>query len=364
MVIYIKRGCVERDTRMSKYIKACEKQNVKWEAITWDRLKKSKCFPNEHQYKKYAAYGQGWKNIVGLLGWAFFVWYYLIMRYRFYKVIHVSNLDSFLLAIPFKLFGKKIIFDIYDSINFKWERCLAPYAELLILPSEKRLELIGLDKSNLKAFLEIENLPAYSTKEFSMPNGFCELDKITLSYVGTFEKKLRGLENVIKLVKEDKRFILHLAGSGGGLDELVTASVKECDRIIYHGPVKYDEALTIMHNSDFIIGMYYTNPETGSPIHKYASPNKFHESLFLNRPIVTSEHTFMGERVKKLNTGYVIEDTYEALKDLFDKFGTKSFKEAYMEKVKNCKYIWDNKYKSYGRDVLEGTYVGFLKQYL
>lgn len=362
MVVFVSRYPTDSDPRICKYINACERTNVSWKAITWNRLLTSAPKDHEVHFNRYSPYGGGIrKNLVGLIGWVFFVWKNLLKDFGQYKVIHAVNLNSYIITMPFKLFGKKVILDIYDTDSYKWERRLSPTANMLILPNEYRFDLIGIDRTCIKKFLEIENIPAFVADGFVCPTGFCNKGRITLSYVGSFEKNIRGIENILRLVITDERFILHLAGSGGGLDSLVKESAEKCERIVYHGSVPYVEALQIMHKSDFIMGLYYTNLETGAPTHKYACPNKYHESLCLMRPIITSVNTFIGDRVIKGNTGYTVEDTYESLASLFDTWGSQDFEKNYVEKCKDCERIWNSKYINYGKDVLEGEYISFLQ---
>ena len=176
--------------------------------------------------------------------------------------------------------------------------------------------------------------------------------------MGTFQKKIRGIEHLLQLVKQDNRFVLDIAGTGDELDSVVKEYAAECNRIIFHGKVLYDEALELMHNSDFIVALYYLS----IPVHKYASPNKFHESLFLGRPIITSKDTLVGARVEAANTGYVVDDTLEGLASVFDGYGTESYLIKYREKCKNCGQLWENNYKNYRTQWMEGEYIKLIRR--
>lgn len=355
MICFINRSTVDFDIRLNKYVQACKTTNTPYFVLGWDRLLNAK-FVDDHerQLKIYSPYTQG-KKIIPLLMWFLFVWYYLIKDFRKYKVIHACNMENFLLVLPFKLLGKKIIFDIYDSQIVSIEQKIIPFADTLILPHEKRLEQIGLPTENVKNLFVVENAPAldYELKPLS-PR---EDDKIHLSYVGTFQRKYRGLENLLEFVMNNEKFILDIAGTGAEMEGMVKQYTQKCNRIIYHGKVLYTDALEIMHNSDFVIAMYYTC----APIHKYASPNKFHESLFLGRPVVTSANTLIGERVLKNNTGYVVDDTLAGLASAFDGYGTESYMKDYKQKCRNCINIWEKEYKNYRTHWLEGEYMKLVR---
>lgn len=355
MICYINRSTVDYDVRLNKYVQACKSANVSYFVVAWDRLLNAK-FVDEHEYqmKMYCPYAQG-KKIIPLLRWALFVWYHLIRNFTKYKVIHACNMENAILAIPFKLFGKKVVLDIYDSQIIKIERKLALIVDCLVLPAEKRLEQIGVKKSMLKHFMEIENVPTFDI--CLEPQIGLKHDKIYLSYVGVFQKQIRGIENLLKMVLEDDRFVLDIAGVGDELDQLVVSIAQTCNRVRYHGKVQYDEALSIMNNSDFIVALYYPY----SSNHIYASPNKSYEALFLSTPIITSAGTLVGDVVAETNTGYVVDDTYEGLHNLFADIETIDFKKSYEIKCANCKSRWKGVFSNYKSRILQNHYLDIIR---
>ena len=356
MICFINRSTVDYDIRLNKYVLACKATNTPYIVLGWDRMLDAK-FVDEHEkhLKIYSPYGHG-KNIWHLFRWLIFVWYHLIANFGKYKIVHACNMENTLFVLPFKLLGKKIIFDVYDSQIPSIEKKIIPIVDTLILPHEKRLEQIGIAEEKVKRLFIVENVPAlnYELKPLRKRND----DKIHLSYVGTFQNKIRGIENLLEMVKQDSRFILDIAGTGDELDSVVKQYEAECNRIIYHGKILYDEALELMHNSDFIVALYYIC----IPVHKYASPNKFYESLFLGRPVITSNNTLVGNRVKDSNTGYVVDDTVESLLYVFDGYGSKAYMIDYKEKCKNCSMLWEREYKDYREYKLEGDYINLLHE--
>lgn len=351
MICYINRSTIDYDVRLRKYVQACKETGTSYFVIGWNRMLNAK-FVDKHEYlmNLYCPYAHG-KKLIPSICWLFFMWYYLIKNFHKYKVIHACNMENALFSIPFKLLGKKIIFDIYDSQILNVERKLATRVDCLILPAEKRLEQIGISKGRLKRFLEIENVPTFDV--CLTPVVGLQRDKIYLSYVGVFQKKIRGLENLVKMVLGDERFVLDIAGVGDDLDEMIKNAAEKCDRVHYYGKVQYSEALRIMNNSDFIVALYYPY----SSNHVYASPNKSYESLFLSTPIITSEGTLVGDKVKQANTGYVVYDTYDGLHKLFENVNTEEFKHDYQAKCVNCAIQWDVVYADYKKKILEKCYL-------
>ena len=352
MICFVNRSTVDYDVRLKKYVKACINTGTSYSVIGWDRLLNVQVEdPNEILYRKYAPYGNGMKSLIPLIGWVFFVWYHLIKNWKNYKIIHACNMENTLIVIPFRLLGKKIVFDVYDSQKVAIEKKLVKHVSALILPHEKRLEQIGVSGNIPKRLFIIENVPTFNTSVAETSND--DKKHISLSYVGVMQQRIRGIENLIEMVVNDDRFSLEIAGVGDNMEVLIHNAVLKCDRIKYFGKVQYQQALEIMSRSQFIVALYYLCESS----HKYASPNKYYESLFLGRPIITSSGTLVGDSVLNNNTGYVVKDTLEDLQRVFEYYGTDEFYESYELKSNNCKLLWEKSYKNYGKEFIEDKYI-------
>lgn len=360
MICYLKTSPATYDGRLKKYLIACKHAKIPYIAITWDRMINRKLLENEYSYEKRApfGYGQRFHNFLCLIGWYIFVIKKLISHKNEYEIIHACNLVTAIVAFPMKvLLNKKMIFDIYDTSGKIWlEHFFIKHSDLLILPHEKRLQQINISRKDIKNFLEIENVPIFPAQNF-MHENFNLKDKIRLSYVGTFERINRGLENVLKFVLEDERFIWEIAGSGSGLETLFEESAKKCNRIIYHGRVTNEEGIEIMKRSDFIVALYYLTSQG----HLYASPNKLYESLYLSVPIITSKNTLVGNQVEQYDSGYTVEDSYEALVNLFNNVDN-TFIDCYKQKVQNARKIWNDNYANYLEKQLINKYIYFCQK--
>lgn len=356
MICFINRSTVDYDIRLQKYVQACQETNTPYCVIGWDRLRNcSKVYPNEYQYHAYSPYGNGLKSLFPLIGWVFFVLFHLIKLRKQYRVIHACNIENYLIACPAKCFGKKMVLDIYDSTESKIETKIALKCDALILPSDNRLEQIKVKREDVRHYLEVENVPVFhhgiSKKEaVEFPQ------TIHLSYVGVMQRNIRGIENVLSLVNSDKRFVLDIAGTGDGLDMEIEELAERNPRIIYHGKVDYQTALEIMNSSDFIVALYYLREAS----HKYASPNKYYESLYLSKPVITTKGTLVGNSVEKYNTGYTIGDGEEDLVGLFELAETNEFMSDYIKKSQNCADRWDGLYSSYFETVTKRQYLDLI----
>lgn len=357
MICFINRSTVDYDVRLQKYVQACLETNTQYCVISWNRVKNcTKVYPCEYQYKTYAPYGFGLKNLFPLIGWVVYLWWMLFKLRRQYMVIHACNLENCIMAYPFRLLGKKIVMDIYDSVDIKKESRLAKEIDALILPNNQRLNQIGIKKEEVKRYLEVENVPVFHTNiQIKEEANFS--NQIHLAYVGVLQREIRGIENLIKMVQQDNRFILDIAGTGGGLDDQIIAAAADCPRIHYFGKVDYQTALQIMANADFIIALYYLSAK----VHEYASPNKYYESLYLATPIITSRNTLVGNNVEKYNTGYTVRDSLDDLKRAFDNVDASSFKDDYSRKKENCRKLWELVYANYFDKQLKKNYIGLMR---
>lgn len=357
MICFINRSTVDYDIRLQKYVQACMETDTPYIVIGWDRMRNcSKTFPNEYQYKAYAPYGNGLKSLLPLIGWVFYVLYHLFRYRKRYRVIHACNIENYLIAYPARWFGKKMVLDIYDSAESKIETRAAKKCDALILPNNNRLEQIQVKEKEIKKYLEVENVPIFHEGIVVKENPEFP-ETIRLSYVGVMQRGIRGIENVLSLVNEDDRFVLDIAGTGDGLDEVIKDLASKNKRIHYYGKVDYQKALELMNNSDFIVALYYLNCKS----HKYASPNKYYESLYLAKPVITTKGTLVGKTVEDFDTGYTIEDTKEALAMLFKDIEQPFFRENYINKVHNCRTRWQNAYASYFQNVTKGAYLQLMR---
>lgn len=124
----------------------------------------------------------------------------------------------------------------------------------------------------------------------------------------------RGLRELVEIAGKYFEIKVHIAGFG---DEKITQIIKQADiyysNIFYYGKLDYITALELMGAGDLLYAMYYTSNAN----HIYAAPNKFYESLLLNKPILTNTGTLMSDIVAKYNTGYVINEGKDALEKFF-----------------------------------------------
>lgn len=364
MICFLRCATVNDDIRLKKYIQACESREINFFALTWDRLRKNDCESYEIQYNRYSAYGKRWRNLFNKLSWQFYLLRHLIRYRKKYNVIHACNFDTIFPALIIKFFyNKKVIYDVYDSFSSdlavnilgRFIRFIDKYfigkSDTLILADKKRTQQMNIDDSVYNLFLDIENVPNYSSKSLSKSS--INFTNINLSYVGVFDK-MRGLEELMQFIEKNDGFVLKIAGNGT-LINLVEEYASKCPRIIYYGVVKYEDGLKIMQDSDFIIGMYYKTVSN----HIYAAPNKFFEALFLAKPLITTKGTLVGNKIEKYMTGYTIDEGEDEIANFFCTLldNKQNSEKQYQIIIRNASELWNNNYADYFEKKLKTEYI-------
>lgn len=364
MVIFVRSSNFNYDPRASKFLDFLERKQIYYRLIGWDRDGLKHFEENVDYLRVRAKYGQKYFNIPKKVIWVFYIIYNLIKRRKQYSVIHSVDIDSTLIClIMSKILKKKIVYDIYDWIgtnskndNFVirlveyLENRIVERVDAIIVCEKERIKQISA--SNLKKILIMPNIPFYSIN-FPIKNAPRFLDeRLIISYVGVFDFN-RGLENLLEVVSIQKNVELKIAGFGA-LEKLVIEFSNTNENIKFLGKISYYEALDTIRKSDLLYACYHLS----NPVHKYAAPNKYYESLFTNTPVITTVGTLVSSKVLEFNTGFCIEESKDALIQLFN---NRNLLFEIDKKSKNCKNLWENKYASYIENFLQNEYVPLLK---
>ena len=119
------------------------------------------------------------------------------------------------------------------------------------------------------------------------------------------------------------------------------------DRIQYFGKVDYKFGLQIMNASDLIYAMYCKFV----PNHFFAAPNKFYESMFLGKPILSTKGIPLEDKIKEAGSGYTIEETQEELASFLNTIS----KEELCQKGKEAHMKWSY-YENLTNEFMNNTY--------
>ncbi len=170
-----------------------------------------------------------------------------------------------------------------------------------------------------------QNLPYPTQRNFDENN-------IKFSFTGTIRGE--SLYRFVKTISDMNKHEMHLYGiyTDEKMEPLFKDLITQSSNIYYHGPFKNpDDFPEIYKNVDIVICYYYSNKND-----VYLEPNKLFEAIFYEKPIVVSDNTFLGEKVRELNVGYVINgDTEEKIKTFIDSITASD----YLDKVLSEKRI-------------------------
>lgn len=355
------------EPRVQNYLRYFESHNIPYHVIAWNRNGTAQLDEHITFYERRAEYGKRIKNIPNKIGWMFFAMKQIWKHRKDCDAIHACDIDGILPAlIVGKLLGKKVIFDIFDWISsLTGKGIVYKFVEFLQNFCYKHSDAVILCEEERKAQVKVNNDTVFIVP--NIPNGETVFDSDTLaktaedlaqydyvvSYVGVFDRD-RGLENLLEVVSYSPNVKLNIAGFGV-LDEQIRDYADRCSNITYWGRVDYPVGQAIQKNSSMISAMYYLT----SPLHKFAAPNKYYESLVLGVPMITTENTLVGSKVAKYDTGFVIDESVDSLSALFLQPDLPQLIAAKREK---CSDTWDSVYKGYYENYMSNQYMKFVEK--
>lgn len=363
MIILIRDNeCFE--PRVKNYIGYFNRHNIDYKIIAWNRNGLAEQDEHIVFYEKRAEYGKRILNIPKKIGWMLFVVKTLFSNIGNCDMIHACDIDAILPALMVaKLTKKPVVFDIFDWIEsltgkgvvYKIVNLLQNFcykhSDAVILCEEERKNQATAENENI---LIIPNIPDakfdFDEDALAKTASDTEAYDLVVSYVGVFDRD-RGLENLLSVVSENPDVKLNIAGFGV-LQDMITDYADKFKNISYWGRVDYNVGQAIQKNSDMIAAMYHLT----SPLHKYAAPNKYYESLFLGVPMITTVDTLVGSKVHRYDTGFVIGESKEALAELLARRKSEMDNEL-AKKKNNCISTWEGIYKNYYEEYMTGKYL-------
>lgn len=360
MVLFIRDNeCFE--PRVRNYLRYFKEHGIEYHVIAWNRNGCAQADEHISFFERRAEYGKRIANIPNKIAWMLFVMKEIIKNQNKYTVIHACDIDTILPALLLgKILNKKVIFDIFDWISSLTEKSIVyklvewlqnfayKHSDYIILCEEERKTQAREGNPEVHILPNIpDDKTIYDDKTLQITQRDMETYKYVISYVGVFDRD-RGLENLLRCVSQNPDICLNIAGFGV-LGNLVNQYAEKHSNIVAWGRVEYAVGQAIMKNSSLMAAMYYLT----NPVHKYAAPNKFYESLVLEVPMITTENTLVGSKVKKYNTGFILDESFEALnellrQDILDK--------EIAEKKKNCHNVWSEVYSDYYDTFMQNVY--------
>ena len=361
MILFIRDNeCFE--PRVQNYLRYFQSHDIPYHVIAWNRNGTAR--PDEHItfYERRAEYGKRLANIPNKLGWMLFAMKQIWHHRKDCVAIHACDIDGILPALAVgKPLGKKVIFDIFDWISsltgkgvvyslveFLQNFCYRHSDAVILCEEERKAQA----KSTNDTIFIVPNIPdgktAFDPDALEKTQADLDNYEYVVSYVGVFDRD-RGLENLVEAVSQCPNVKLNIAGFGV-LDELIRGYADRFENITYWGRVEYAVGQAIQKNASMIAAMYHLT----SPLHKYAAPNKYYESLVLGVPMITTENTLVGSKTARYDTGFVLDETGESLLALLR---SPDLKAQIAAKKGNCTDTWEKVYKDYYENYMTSQYM-------
>ncbi len=316
-------------SRVNKYSDYYKRSHRQYRIIGWDRLGEGLQRENYEFFQYRTRYVQGGiKAIVAKIKWIRFVYNYLKDHKEIVTTVHACDLD---VAFPAALFKRKykkdlnIIFDVCDwnsASGLKWyirkifqagERFTVKHCNHMILCEPERINQIQF-KVTIPVHI-MRNIPSFDETAFldeEVIKPF-DNDKITVAYVGWFGHG-RFIDELMDYAETGK---INLLIAGFGMDQLEEHATKldeTMDTVRFFGKVDYKYGLQILKAADIVYAMYCKS----IPNHFFAAPNKFYESMFLGKAILSTKGIPLEDKIMKYGTGYAIEESMDELANFME----------------------------------------------
>lgn len=231
-------------------------------------------------------------------------------------IYYLFGLD---LAMIFRLFNRrsKYVYEESDLVhtyvgNIMLKRILEKIDKWIILHSEKTVFTSeGFERYHFGKVKPVNTLVIAN----KLNQGIMKMeakektisDKIRVGFVG--KPRFKSVVAFAKvLCKRYKNYEFHVYG-GPILEEIEGfESLSKFDNYFYHGPFKNPDDLPEIYSSlDLVLSTYDIEFENV----RYAEPNKLYEAIYFRTPIIVSENTFLGEKVKSMEVGCCVNPLNE-----------------------------------------------------
>ena len=243
-----------------------------------------------------------------------FVLAWRVLLQRGFDIIHACNPPDniFCIALFFKLFGKKFVFDHHDinpelyeakfgkrdffyRVVLAWERWTFSAADVSIATNES-YRRIAIDRGGMppeKVFV-VRSGPNLDRLRILPPNESLKKGRRYLvGYVGVMGKQ-EGIDCLLRAVRhivmELKRTDIHFGLVGGGTEleamRDYAAELGVADYVTFTGRVPDAEMLAMLNTADVCV-----NPDVANEMNDKSTMNKIMEYMALGKPIVQFDLT-------------------------------------------------------------------------
>jgi glycosyltransferase involved in cell wall biosynthesis len=369
MILFLRSSDLGIDSRLRRYCRALRLAGIEHSALIWDRTGEALGDGKTPEIRYVKKQGGSGRLAIGLrlIGLNLFALRTMWSMRGQIKLVHAVDLDTALAAWLFNWFSKvPYIYDVYDhypdsrgiegrlrQIMDRLERrIIASASRVILADAERTAQHSPIPPERL---MIIQNVPdaVQPTSMGSEARPVVNMH-LKIGYLGTLERKFRGLEDILAVTAANPGVELHIAGAGS-LEPLVKDSAAESKRVIFYGALAHQDGLAMLSRCDVVLGLYYS----GVVNHRFAAPNKYFEHLLLGKPMLTSLDTPPGTKVSRDGTGWVIADGEDALAEAVVEMQNNP---KLMQKCgENAAKLWQQHYSRYFEQAIAGDYVEALR---
>jgi len=312
---------VAPDPRVSKEASSLARLGYEVRVLAWDRsgrfprFQKQDGWTIERLYCK-GRFGRGLANLPSLLLFQIRLLLNLLANINQFDIIHSIDFDTVIppLLTRFIFRNKRLIYDIADFYADmllrvpKWickiikliDLWIIGRVDAIIIADESRIEQVKGSKP--KKIVVINNSPNNDPSYYlNVTQALDSSRELRIFYAGLLSVE-RGLIDVLDIVAKNRSWQLDIAGFGAD-EEIIAKKARPLPNVNFYGRISYEKVLEHSARSDVLFALY--DPKI--PNHKYSSPNKLFEAMFLGKAIIVSKGTGMDDIVKKHDIGLVVE---------------------------------------------------------
>ena len=175
------------------------------------------------------------------------------------------------------------------------------------------------------------------------PQKKLDVNHLTFTFVGALRQPATQLfiETLLKYFPQHEfHFYGVIHESLRYIYDNLAAQYSQCH--IYGAFSNPDDLPSIYEHCDILLSAMGLE---STPNVEYAEPNKFYEAIYFRKPIIVSEDSYVGRKVKSLGIGFCLSD--------FTENGIKSFLESISEE--RLKHIYENLNKIPKEEAVDGN---------
>lgn len=279
---------------------------------------------------------------------------------RKYAIINLHSLHVLPLALPFRLMGKKVIYDAHEletevngSVGIK--RLFAKIVERLFVPFVHRIIVVS---GSIEKWYRQE----YPKKEVYTVRNISDFDTLIEGKSGILRARLN-------LKEDDVLFIYQgILAPWRGVNLLLNAFMAEKGNkhlvLMGMGPMEAELKEWSSRNSNIHyvpavrpdqIAAYTCDADVGLSLimntclsYYYCLPNKVYEYILTGLPIVVSDFPDMGEVVRQYDLGWCINPDQQSISQFVQAFDNQAYRAKRENVVKSrANFSWKEEAKVY-----------------